>query len=612
VGRPVAARAAAVVVAVAVLCSFSAVLVAAEEEADEPADPAEQAVNTNAGAREGAASQLSIGTGPEDSFPFGSEAGASQGAAGTDEVLFEGGAATARFSCGGHAALAIEQPNVAVRRLGIWMAAEAVGMLDNLVGGNSDNAERPDVWVTDGQLRVFSEDGTQGSPVLFAALDSQLPNGTKIQAGDEQNRNKELTVQYDCRQEGKAVVELRLRAESDDKSSGSVCLRWVKQCVIGWSSMTIEQDDTIVVTDGKIQDDWLQRMTSEGTNRQAVKFTLSAEGLELIRKPTVSSDQKLVSAELLGPLAYPRNEKSEISRDSVDLTVSFNCLFDGHAFITLVIEKDTFSGDEPERLVLKFRKVCGTEAYQHLDVFVKSEKYKNRTKAYSQGAVVRGFGRPCKGSESQALALPSPHQEQAQAETCHQGAPALVVSEEELRTVLELEIDKFGNSEPPKFEPLPDITYDNKVLRVQVLQSPSATPLGNRKSGKRHGVANRRQVLSLKYTCFKDGESMIMVTMHVLAHNSINLAWKKRCVEPKVKAGKAFTAPQAIMVTMFCIGVVVVLGLVCYVYSDSSKETEEPKSQKKAYRHVDEDEENGGSNLEMTKAIGNQEVVYHS
>merc|ERR1711963_693214 len=99
----------------------------------------------------------------------------------------------------------------------------------------------------------------------------------------------ELSVPYDCRREGKAIVELRLRAEGSDGSSSSVCLRWVKRCETGWKKFKIEEGDCAgdctVLENGQIQEEWKKRMENEGTHQPLTKFILSMEGIEQIRNP---------------------------------------------------------------------------------------------------------------------------------------------------------------------------------------------------------------------------------------------------------------------------------------------------------------------------------------
>jgi hypothetical protein len=566
-------------------------------------DDASEVVSSSGGLR--AASRLVIGIGPSDPYPFGTSGGGEEGS--NSEVMFQSGEALSRFDCnGGSSTLAIEGSNMAVRRIGFWKE-DSSSFLDNF--GLGSGSKQADVWVTDGSVRVLSEDGkNEDSHVLLAALETPLPNGTRIEAGTVYDRD-ELSLVYDCRHEGTAIVELRLRAQASDDSSNKICLRWTKQCSTGWKNLNIEEGDCAgdctVLEDGVIQPDWKKRMENEGTHQPVTKFVFSVEGKERLRRPMVYSNQKLLEVGLVGPLTL--SEINEVGKDSVTLSVMYTCLFDGFADVTLMIEKATISDEEPEQLALTFRKTCGVAMFQHLDVFIRGEKQnKTRTKAVDQGRVLPGFARPCKGDEK-AIAHPAFRNHQDQGDRCEAKPPVQIVAEKELRTVLELEIDSDAG-EIPMFFPQADITYDNKVLKVIVLHAPISKP---KSSTGKHASRNRKQTLSLKYTCFEDAESVIMVTLHVYNYKPINLAWRKACVEPKAKVGKALTAPQAIMVTMFVCGIIVLVACLVFAFSG---ESESPQHTKKGPYNRAAIEDSGDGDLELPrKVLGKQEeVVFHS
>merc|ERR1712060_250471 len=85
-------------------------------------------------------------------------------------------------------------------------------------------------------------------------------------------------------------------------------------------------------------------------------------------------------------------------------------------------------------------------------------------------------------------------------------------------------------------------------------------------SKQRNSAGNLMQTVTVRYTCFKDGVSNVMLTIHVLAHKPIDLAWKKRCSEPKVHVGKALTAPQAIAISVFFCCVLALICCLIYVF----------------------------------------------
>ncbi|CAK0861529.1 unnamed protein product [Prorocentrum cordatum] len=205
---------------------------------------------------------------------------------------------------------------------------------------------------------------------------------------------------------------------------------------------------------------------------------------------------------------------------------------------------------------------CGNTAYRHLHVFVRGRSSDHKTELVSQGVALSGFRRPCKayqanGSVGGAAA--------ASAAVCEAGELALEVPPADARTVLELSLDKEGLIEPPAIQPAPSLSYDRRVLQATLQLSPGGASAASRPRHTRSSF----QTISVRYTCFKDGVSDIMLTLHVLAHKPIDLAWRKRCVEPKAHVGKALTAPQAfaiVMVVLVAIGFA--MCLVCFCCSE--------------------------------------------
>ena len=50
--------------------------------------------------------------------------------------------------------------------------------------------------------------------ILHKSFKKKQPLGKKIEAGETNDRTRDLVVLYDCRHEGRAIAELRLRVES--------------------------------------------------------------------------------------------------------------------------------------------------------------------------------------------------------------------------------------------------------------------------------------------------------------------------------------------------------------------------------------------------------------
>merc|ERR1712224_259100 len=68
--------------------------------------------------------------------------------------------------------------------------------------------------------------------------------------------------------------------------------------------------------------------------------------------------------------------------------------------------------------------------------------------------------------------------------------------------------------------------------------------------------------IKVRYTCFRSGISLVMVTVHILEHEPLDLAWRKRCAEPKVSQRTVLTAPQAMFAAMTFLGFVVFVVVV--------------------------------------------------
>lgn len=555
--------------------------------------------------------QLSISIGKDNSFPFAGLPGpVAKGP--TDEVLLEAGEVKPRFQCEGDASLlALEEDNIADRRLLLWTSANK-GILDQLGFGG----DQPDLGLELTDARIRGEDIPSGDPDLDSVgvtlrieLEELITDSSRLEVGSDYDHAAPLKVKYDCRREGRALVFLQLQVADKNGATSDVCLRWVKACSVGWKDLEIKQvqpgvsssSPVKVFSAGEVDADWNKRMSVEGTQKGTTQLQLSSPGVLRLRRPQIESDQKLVTVELLGPLIYA--DTSEVSSDPVSLTVTYTCNFDGFSDVTLILEKDTLLADEePEIQKLRWRKHCGVTVYKHLQVFIRSESLKNRTQAVVGGAVKSGFKRPCIGLNAHAQVISD----------CSQKLPIHVVSEKETRTSLDLEVDSEGLMEMPTFDPAPDFTYNGKVLRITVTQSPPAPGL----PGKQRHTYKRKQVLSVKYTCFKEGTSTVTATLHVREHRAIYLAWQKKCAEPKIHTSKALTAPQAIIVTMFVCGII---GLVaCMVFIVSSQGEEKASSTGKAkYNRVNNGYE---GDIELpskldAEVIGNEpkpgEVVYH-
>jgi len=466
------------------------------------------------------------------------------------------------FACGPDGEfsnLAVEDETVAVRRLDLMRGGE--GLLEGLrpfamLGGDKER----DLFVHNARVRVVdvtklpqsSTDGLPALPTLHANLEKNLPNNSLSEVGSEEDKPQTITVLYDCWHEGEAVVELKLSifGKEDD-----VCIRWKKVCRMGWDSLQVLHNSKTVLQNGVVQEDWSKSMQAEGTHETVMKLQLSSTGIQRLQPPAATSNHKLLKVEIRGPF-YFGGSTFEVSSDPVHFSVIHICESDGLAEVVLTLEKAVLSDQHrPEKVQLTWKKLCGATEYKFLQVFIKSDLYQNKTQAVDGGYVLPGFMRPCPTSKmhggGQTLGAPASNYQ-----ACGNEEPILEVPAKDTRTSLELRIDKEGALEPPTLQPPPDLSYDRRVLQVTIWYSPRSTV--PRKSN--HPARNLLQTLNVRYVCFKDGVSIVMVTLHVLAYKPIDLAWRKRCSEPKVRVGKVLTAPQAMVITIF---VVCIVALIC-------------------------------------------------
>mmetsp|Transcript_112997 Transcript_112997/g.205471 ORF Transcript_112997/g.205471 Transcript_112997/m.205471 type:complete len:640 (-) Transcript_112997:31-1950(-) len=547
--------------------------------------------------KKAALKRLVIGVGKEDSLPFDDGPMMKQGA--SEELLFQEGKSQYGFECDGDAnSLAVDPGNIADRKLLLWTASNS-GFLDQL--GLGSEQEDPEYQLVSARLEV-GQLATEGdTEVLRAELEEDISEASRLAIGVDVAQAADLKVKYDCRVDGTAMVTLRLDVARKDRKPGSVCMRWKKLCTIGWKDLEIKEvqpnvpgnslSGTKVFSNGEFNEDWTNRMANEGTKKGVTQFQLTSKGIVRLRRPQIESNQRLVSVEALGPMIYA-DGPSEVSAEPISLTVTYVCNFDGFADMTLLLEKDTLlEEDQPEKLVLQWRKHCGVTMYKNLHMYIRNDANKSsRTQVVDSGKVRSGFVRPCTGLNLHAQVMSD----------CSQKQLTYEVSEKEIKTSLDIEIDSNGVMEMPVFDPPPDLTYNGKVMKVMVTQLPHRSTGIHPHSGKQRNSQHRKQVLTVKYTCFKEGNSTVTVTFHVRDHKAIYLAWRKKCVEPKVHVSKALTAPQAIAVTMF---VCAVIGLVaCMVFILSGGESSNETKRRGKYSHVQDD-------IELSKSRAGAEVV---
>lgn len=529
-------------------------------------DVAPNTTGTSSAGRTSAASQLVIKV--DDKWHFAVD-GASHTA---DDILFEGGVARSPFRCGTSRAterateMATDEDNLAVRTLHLTRRPPdaASSLLEGLAGNWAGQAEERGLWITNAHLQVrLSDDAGNGLPTLHAALEQPLPNGTIMQVPQHDEAPSSLAVHYDCWRDGHAVIELQFQVGGTGALSESICLQWTKVCALGWRHLQITQGNRVAFKDGVVQQEWQSTMKSEGTHETVTKFLLTSDGLERLRPPTVVAKQKLLKVEVRGPFYFSEGsvDTFDVTVDPVPLSVIYTCESDGFAEVVLTFEKAVLSDSHrPEQMQLRWRKLCGAIPYPHLQVFIKSDVYKNKTQAVDNGIALPGFMRPCRNFKAPSSGA-VPGAVSATTEACEAGVPVLEIPPKDRHTSLELHVAQAGVLEPPAFQPPPDLSYDRRILQVTISQPHVAVP-GKQRPSSRNAVHDS---LNIKYTCFKDGVSVVMVTIHVLAHKPIDIAWRKRCTEPKVHVGKALTAPQAITIAFLICGVIAVICCLIFV-----------------------------------------------
>lgn len=366
---------------------------------------------------------------------------------------------------------------------------------------------------------------------------------------------------------------------------------------MGWRDLNLKQGEELVLANGVVQEAWKQRMEQDGTHNPTTNFQLSANGVARLKRPYAYSNQKLLSKVDVRGLIF--DDVFEITREPVSLTLVYSCEYDGFADVTLVFEKETLqyrSSHPPERLEIKLRKHCGFSEYKYLQVFLRSESWKNKTEVVRGGQILPGFLMPCEVNTHQV----------GHEAACSKQGPLLEVPPQDLRTSFELIVSKEGSLEPPQYQPVPDLSYNRKVLSVSITMPHNTNP-------KQRASATRPRSMIVKYTCYREGTSLVMVTLYVLAHKPIDIVWRKHCEEPKAHVGKALTAPQAIVITLFVCGLIAVV--VCIIFMCGKGEEEEPIPSrpfrsKYAAAGLDGDGDIGDVELPPQK-LGVSEVVHH-
>jgi len=542
-------------------------LVAAAEGAETTlVAAAEEAETTQAAVAENVNIAKRLLVEADDHWPFSAPAGGPELA---DVKLLEAGVARNSFACApdnlteaeilaeletAAERLAVDGDSMSARKLILSSINPEEGVLDVFRSGWAKKPDEERLTVSDARIAIRSlGPSTSEGDVVYAELEDRLPNTSFVDvASSSESPLTPMTVLYDCRREGKAVVELRLAVRSALHYQ-DICIRWLKDCARGFRHLEIKQDGDLVFSQGEVDTAWKKRMTTDGTHDLSTKLVLKTSGIERLLVPKASSDQRLLWVGVLGPFLSSSDQGFELTSQPSEISVYYTCEFAGHATVTLKLEKARLSeASQSDFIELPWIKHCGNVEYKYISAFFKVDGASGNAglEAIRDGRALPGFALPCGTGDHDS-----------EVDCDKSAAPFLLtVPETEKRTSIDLHIDKKGSAEPPVFQPEPDISYDSRVLRAEIVRGPKiSNPEKNKPRNSLHTV-------TVKYTCFKDGDSTIMLTLHVLAHRTVHLAWTKKCKEPKVKRGKALTAPQAMLIVFFvcsAIGIVICLIFCC-------------------------------------------------
>eukprot|EP00929_Paragymnodinium_shiwhaense_P062142 TRINITY_DN31021_c0_g1_i1.p1 TRINITY_DN31021_c0_g1~~TRINITY_DN31021_c0_g1_i1.p1 ORF type:complete len:635 (-),score=109.29 TRINITY_DN31021_c0_g1_i1:394-2298(-) len=484
--------------------------------------------------------------------------------------LLSSGEVNTPFDCDGEelADLAMESQYNDVRRLTMWQTLpdSPGGFLDSLKNAFSEEKTPAGSLIVSNvslALSTLKDDviDKEAEAVVRVALSG--PPGLEIQ--DEER--EVMTLIYDCLRPGKAIVEMRFAlTHAEGSEAEQTCMRWVKECGEPFAGLTILEGGDSAVKEGVLVPTWQKTAMDTGTHDSVTKIEVASKGITRLRPPIVTSSQKLLTVEGRGTFFF--GEEAYEVQDTTSLSIQYTCDFDGHADVTLTFEKATLDSDaEADTLSLTWRKHCGARSYTDLSVIVRSEAFQNKTAVVESGETLAGFRRICQTSKRKSRSFMEDH------EGCQGSSTVgLTLPAHEARTVLDFRVAPEGVDDPPVFQPEPDITYDSRLMDVRMIQMPRSMH-GVVKQSSSEYLRSKSSSMTLKYTCLQEGVSVVLVTLHVLAHKPIEFAWKKECVKPKIKKGKALTAPQALAIAFGICGIIgFIVCAACWLCSSDSQD----------------------------------------
>lgn len=433
-----------------------------------------------------------------------------------------------------------ESVDVMVRKLSFSVGNPGDNSLLGSLGGGSDPEP---ISVSNVRLNVVPRrSGSSVMPILYAAVEPALAT-----TAQRLTTPFDMNIVYDCWDEGESMVEIRTDLQSGSSSS-ELCLAWIKACGVGWNDLSI-QDVTdsrrpmTVFQQGIVEQSWVSTMEQEGTFIGKTRLSLSSPTGNLrIRSPQITTSREFLQADIFVSQVANDQTAIEVGGDelSTELSVVYTCnSYGGWADVTLLIEKVSLvqnARTRPQQQLITWRKFCGLVNYPYLTVRVKGSMEHDAEAAVAvEGGVVKpSFLNPCRIEKD--IRPPA---------NCTDGQASLFeVPADQMRTVLELKITAPSAAQTPVFE-TPDVSWNHSMMKVSL---PTTGQHMNLRKPHKTGVMS--QSLIVRYICYWDGVSRVQVTLHIRGFKPVELAWMKRCVEPRVQKGRALTAQMAMLTTL--------------------------------------------------------------
>lgn len=457
-----------------------------------------------------------------------------------DDSLWSAGQPSGGFGCDGSAALSsLEGPDIDMRRLVLDASSP-----DGNEPGNVEIETAPDI-LTSATVE------TDLPRLLVATVEPAPASGLPA----ELSRSIPIFVQYHCRSEGEARVTLRLFMTAAGGDSFEACVSWRKACTMGFAGLRISEGAEDVMVDGMLDLQWQQRMQVAGTSSSASKFLIShPRGIIRLQPPTVDSDQQFLLVDVRGPFLLGASDSAfEVSSEPIPVTVLYTCDRSGTAEVVLTFTKNVLgSGDVGEHTQLKWRKHCGLLGLPQLKVQLWSDSHRSRTVAVDQGEVATQFQSRCRHKSKQKAIS---GRTSSSVSTSSQ-PECLVVPATDVRTSLELGV---GDDTI-----MPLVTVDPRIVKVTV----------------KNQVSQEGRSIDLKYVCFKDTTTTILVTLQMPSHRPLDITWVKVCRQPKNKVGSVFTAQHAVTIGLVVVAAVAAAWFACLCLRDEADSWEAPRRPK--------------------------------